>query len=163
MKLTPMATLILGLSAPLFWGIILALSVIVELATFNVVSIWFAIAALVSMVASFLGASIVLQFVLFGLLSVAGFLVFIFLVRPRLERRAITPTNADRIMGREGLVTQTLNSTTGQGQIRVAGQVWSARTEEEGIVREGTPVRITAIRGVKAIVQPLEGSVEPLE
>ena len=157
-----MVSVILGLSAALFWGLVLAIAAVVELVTLNLVSIWFAVAALIAMVAALLDASLTVQFILFGASSIAGFLAFIFLVRPKLGKRVLTPTNADRIMNKEGVVTDTIDSTTGTGLIRVEGQVWSARTEEEGILAKGTPVRVIGLRGVKAIVVALGEASEPL-
>lgn len=158
-----MVTVILGLSAALFWGLVLAIAAVAELATLNLVSIWFAAGALIAMIAALLDAPPMVQFILFGVSSIAGFLVFMFLIRPKLDRRAVTPTNADRIMNKEGVVTDPVDSTKGSGLIRVEGQIWSARTEEEGLLPKGTPVRVTGIRGVKAIVEPIEASSEPME
>ena len=156
MKIVMLATDILGMSAALFWGLVLIVTVILELATLNLVSVWFSIAALVAMIAAFLGASLVLQFVLFILLSVIGFLVFVFVVRPKLDKRAITATNVDRIVGKEGVVVDTICSTTGSGLIKVSGQTWSARLEDEGRLEEGTAIRVKEIRGVKAIVEAID-------
>lgn len=153
----------LGMTSTLFWGLILAIAVIVELSTLNLVSTWFAFAALASMVASLLGASLLLQFILFALFSLLGFLLFALVIRPRLGQRPITPTNADRILDKEGVVVETIHSTTGKGLVKVEGQTWSARLEGDGILREGAFVRVTGIRGVKALVEPLDGEIEPLE
>ncbi|HHX30577.1 MAG TPA: NfeD family protein [Clostridiaceae bacterium] len=163
MYVTAMAAEILGLSAIVFWVLIFAMAVIVELVTYNLVSIWFAVAALAAMIASIFEASLVLQFVLFGLLSIAGFLLFIMVIRPRLGQRVITPTNADRILDKEGVVTEEIHSVLGTGLVKVEGQVWSARIEGDGLVKVGTLVRVVAIRGVRAIVSPVEGAISPLE
>lgn len=163
MYVTAMAAEILGLSAIVFWVLIFAMAVIVELVTYNLVSIWFAVAALAAMIASIFEASLVLQFVLFGLLSIAGFLLFIMVIRPRLGQRVITPTNADRILDKEGVVTEEIHSVLGTGLVKVEGQVWSARIEGDGLIRVGTLVRVVAIKGVRAIVLPVEGAISPLE
>lgn len=163
MYVTAMAAEILGLSAIVFWVLIFAMAVIVELVTYNLVSIWFAVAALAAMIASIFEASLVLQFVLFGLLSIAGFLLFTMVIRPRLGQRVITPTNADRILDKEGVVTEEIHSVLGTGLVKVEGQVWSARIEGDGLVKVGTLVRVVAIRGVRAIVSPVEGAISPLE
>ncbi len=163
MYVTAMAAEILGLSAIVFWVLIFAMAVIVELVTYNLVSIWFAVAALAAMIASIFEASLVLQFVLFGLLSIAGFLLFTMVIRPRLGQRVIAPTNADRILDKEGVVTEEIHSVLGTGLVKVEGQVWSARIEGDGLVKVGTLVRVVAIRGVRAIVSPVEGAISPLE
>ena len=156
MKIVLLATDILGLSAAFFWGLVLIITAVAELATMNLVSIWFSAAALITMVAAFFGASVALQFIIFVLLSVLGFLIFAFLIRPKLARHSITATNADRIVGKEGIVVETICSTTGTGLIKVRGQTWSARLEEEGRLEEGMPIRVKEIKGVKAIVEAID-------
>lgn len=151
---------ILGLPAALFWVLVLVVAAVAELATLNLVSLWFAVAALIALLASLLGASTAVQLILFVIFSLAGFLVFIIWIRPRLGRRVITPTNADRIMGKEGVVTVPLDPTSGAGLIRVQGQIWSALSEQERVIPEGTAVRVVGIRGVKAIVEPVEEGQE---
>lgn len=147
---------ILGLPPALFWGLVLAVAAIAEIATLNLVSIWFVAGALAAMVAAFLGASLPVQLILFGLLSVLGFLAFMFLVKPRLGKRPITPTNADRVLGKEGVVIETIDSMTGRGLVKVEGQTWSARLAAEGKIQEGSLVRVTGIRGVKVVVEALD-------
>ncbi len=152
-----MAYTILGISDLLFWGIVLAIAVIAELATLNLVSIWFIFGAVVSLIASLLGASVVLQFVLFIVLSGLGFLIFFFAIKPRLANRVVRATNADRIIGKEGIVIQTIDSMTGTGQIKVRGQIWSARIEGDGAIEEGERVNVLGISGVKAVVEHVAG------
>ncbi len=40
--------------------------------------------------------------------------------------------------------------------IKVSGQTWSARLEDEGRLEEGTAIRVKEIRGVKAIVEAID-------
>lgn len=148
---------ILGVPDVLFWGIILAIAVITEFATLNLVSIWFIFGAIVSLIAALLGASIALQFILFVVLSGVGFLIFFFAIKPRLAKRVVRATNADRIIGQEGVVIEPIDSIKGTGQIKVQGQVWSARVEGEGTIAEGELVHVLGIAGVKAIVKPVAG------
>ncbi len=154
---------IMGVSDLLFWGIILAIAVVAELATLNLVSLWFIFGAVASLIAALLGASIALQFTIFIVLSGLGFLIFFFMIKPKLLKREVRATNADRIIGKEGIVIETIHSLTGAGQIKVQGQIWSARLEGEGILQEGELVNVVGITGVKAIVEPLQGFVQPLE
>ncbi len=154
-----MAYAILGISDVLFWGVILAIAVIAELATLNLVSLWFIFGALVSLIASLFGASVTLQFTLFVVMSAIGFLVFFFAIKPRLANRVVRATNADRIIGKEGIVIEPVDSLAGTGQIKVQGQIWSARLEGDGRITEGELIRVLGIAGVKAIVEPVAGDM----
>ena len=67
-----------------------------------------------------------------------------------------TPTNADRVIGAEGVVTQAIDNLKAQGQITVNGAPWTARTEEGcPAIPAGSRVRVLRIEGVKVIVSPL--------
>ena len=64
--------MILGLEPWVFWLILMAVLLLIEVLTVNLVSIWFAGGALAAMIASFLGASVLLQPILFHPLFPAG-------------------------------------------------------------------------------------------
>ena len=93
-----------------------------------------------------------------GLVFSAIYAVLIFLVRP-FARRVLRPkgaaTNADRIIGQEALVTQPINNTLSQGEIKVFGQLWTARAADGGEIPAGSLVRVREIVGVKAIVEKI--------
>jgi len=79
-------------------------------------------------------------------------------VRP-LARKYVNParvaTNADRVIGAEGIVTQDIDNLKAQGQITVQGAVWTARTEPDAAaIPSGAKVRVLRIEGVKVIVTP---------
>ena len=147
---------ILGISDWIFWLFIAVLASVIEISTLNLVSIWFIAAAIITVVASLLGASLALQLVIFFSASVIGLLMFIFVVRPRYMKNGgrTVATNADRIIGKVGIVTETIDTEIGRGLIRVDNQIWSARSEdEEDIIEPGAEVLILTIRGVKAVVK----------
>ncbi len=68
------------------------------------------------------------QLAVFLVVSCAAFA----LVRP-LVKRYINPrtqrTNADRLVGQEAIVTETIDNLASTGQASIAGQVWTARGE----------------------------------
>lgn len=64
-------------------------------------------------------------------------------------------TNAYSIIGKKGIVLQDINETHGIGQIKVAGEVWSAKTTDGATIEKGTQVEVVKIDGVKAVVEPI--------
>ncbi|MEG2421468.1 MAG: NfeD family protein [Oscillospiraceae bacterium] len=135
------------------WLALLVVFLVVEAATITVVSIWFAIGAAAAMVTSFFVESLWIQIAVF--VAVSGLMLL--LLRP-LVHKFITPhrtaTNADRLLGMEGTVTQDIAGSQPQGQITVAGAVWTARSETGDPIPLGTAVCILRIEGVTAIVAP---------
>ena len=95
-------------------------------------------------------------------LQVAVFLavsaVALALTRPlskRLLNRRRERTNADRVVGAAGLVTQDVDNVRATGRVSVMGNSWSARSvQPEGRIPAGTRVRVHAIEGVKLLVTP---------
>ena len=80
------------------------------------------------------------------------------LVRPlakKLLRPGYSATNADRVIGTVGVVTQAVNNLAGEGLVNLAGQVWSARSKTEEVIPVGQEVRVLHIQGVKVIVEPV--------
>ena len=75
-------------------------------------------------------------------------------IRPKLEslrKKNIQHTNADRLIGREGVVIVPLNATEGKGQVKVDGQIWSAKADTD--IAEGVKVTVRSIEGVKLVVE----------
>ena len=140
----------------IFWLIIMVVMLIIEAATTALATIWFAAGALVAMIMDLCGAPHNLQIIVMAAVSVVTFLICMIWIRPKLEslRRAkIQRTNADRLIGMEGVVIVPVNPVEGKGQVKVEGQIWSAKSESA--IDEGIKVRIKAIEGVKLIVDPV--------
>ncbi len=135
------------------WIAAFAVFVIVEFMTAALTTIWFAGGSLAALAASFLGAPVWLQVVLFVGVSVA----LLFATRPLAEKYVnsrTVRTNAESLIGMEAVVSAAINNLQQAGQVRVAGQEWTARSEDnEKTIAEGTVVIVEKIEGVKLIVR----------
>ena len=128
---------------------------IVEAATMGLTSIWFAVGAIGALICALCGGPLWLQIVLFLALSAAA-LYFTRSFAKDLFNRGRQPTNSDRIVGMEGVVTEAIDNERAVGQIRVSGQIWTARSISGRTVPISTRVVVRSISGVKAMVDPLE-------
>ena len=85
--------------------------------------------------------------------------LLIFLTKPFVEKFTkkdkVAKTNAYSIIGKKGVVVQDINPTFGVGQVKVTGEVWSAKTTDGGTIEKGTEVEVIKIDGVKAVVEPI--------
>lgn len=136
------------------WVGLLILFLVLEGSTVALVSLWFAVGSLAAIVAALLGASLGVQVGIF--LGVSG--VLLALLRPFLKRYiapSIQKTNADSLVGRECPVTEDIRNLQSQGQVKVNGMVWSARSTDGQSIPKGTVVRIDRIEGVKLLVSPV--------
>ena len=119
-------------------------------------SIWFALGSLGALIVSSLGFGFWPQFITFVVLSA----ISMALLRP-IARKLLKPnysaTNADRVLGTTGLVTEEINNIAGKGLVNLSGgQVWSARSSQtDGVIPAGQEVRVLKIQGVKVIVEPI--------
>ena len=134
------------------WLVICGICLVIEILTTSFIGFWFAVGAIFAMLSSFFTDNLVLQSTIFVFSS--GILTFSTkpLVKKFLNNNEKIETNAYSIIGKKGIVTQEINSTTGTGQIKVESEVWSAKNLSSAIIPKGAEVEITAIEGVKAIV-----------
>lgn len=122
---------------------------------------WFGVGALISMIVSlFCPGNILLQAIVFLVSSV----ILLFLTKPLVDRFTRkdkkTQTNAYSIIGKKALVIQDINNTLGVGQIKIANEVWSAKTADDTVIEKGAEVNIVRIDGVKAVVEPITINAE---
>lgn len=140
------------------WMLVIVLALAAEAFTLNLSAIWFAFGGVGSLIAATLHFSIPAQWIVFILVS--G--VSLVLARPmavKLIGTKRTATNADRILGEQAIVTQAISNASAQGEIKIMGQYWTARSADGSEIPEGAMVRVREIVGVKAIVEPIETTV----
>lgn len=134
------------------WLIILVVLVVIELATMGLTTVWFAGGALVATLAALLHLPIVLQVILF--LVVSGLLLFF--TRPlavKYFNKDRVRTNAESLVGRQAIVISEVDNVQGIGQVNVGGMEWSARSKSDDVTLSvGSVVTVLAIDGVKLIV-----------
>lgn len=134
------------------WLGILVLMVIVELLTTQLVTIWFAVGALVSFFLALFGVEQTwIQILAFLIVSAAALAVTRPLVRKTLKRKT-EPTNADMVIGKTAIVTEKIDNIAGTGLVKVGGTVWSARTADQSVIEEAQEVEVQEIQGVKLMV-----------
>ncbi len=136
-----------------FWLIAAGVFFIVEMATIGFLSFWLGIGALLAMATSFFVDSIIVQSIVF-LLSSTLLIIF---TKPLVNKFIKVPkeikTNAYSIVGKRGIVVSKINNTDGIGQIKIDGEVWSAKSINDEEIEKNTEIEITEIDGVKAVVK----------
>lgn len=133
----------------IFWLVLVIVLTIVELATVNLLSVWFVISGIVAMILSFFIDDVAIVSTVFAVLGI----LLLFTTRPLLKKYLPTQrarTNADRIIGMHGVVTEEIKKNV-VGEVKVDGKKWSAISNTKLPV--GTDVIIEAIDGVKVVVR----------
>lgn len=137
------------------WLIIAGLFFIGEIATVGFLIFWFGIGALIAMVVSLFTSNIIIQTTVFVISST----ILIFATKPFVKKFADvkkTNTNVYSIIGKKALVIKTIDPIHSIGQIKLNGEVWTAESENNEVIEEGSEVEILEIKGVKAIVKPIK-------
>ena len=133
------------------WIAVIVLAVIVEVFTDQLISIWFVPAGIIATIIDFCDVSIVWQVLVFLLVSVAG-IIFAKKYLPKLSTPTDTRTNIDAIIGERCIVTEKIDNFAGCGQVKVKGQIWSARgVGDDDVFEVGDVLHVLAIEGVKLI------------
>ena len=65
----------------------------------------------------------------------------------------VQKTNVDSIPGQKGIVTATIDNLKAEGQVTIQGMEWTARAKNGNTIEKGKVVRVTAVEGVKLIVE----------
>lgn len=142
-------------TAMILWGVVFAAAIIAEIATLQLVSIWFAAGALAAFIAAAIGFSQLSQAIVFTAVSV----LLLCVTRPLLRKmkvKDVIPTNYDAEVGKIGLVTEEINGMKNTGRVRVGGVDWRARTDDESVLPVNTSVRVERISGTTVFVIPAE-------
>ncbi|MCI8640969.1 MAG: NfeD family protein [Clostridia bacterium] len=137
------------------WLIIAGIFLIGEIATVGFLIFWFGIGALVAMIVSFFTDSIIFQTTIFVISST----ILIFATKPFVKKFVDVKkinTNVFSIIGKTALVIKEINPIQSQGQIKINGETWSAESENNEVIPEGSEVEILQIRGVKTIVKAIK-------
>lgn len=137
------------MSASIVWLIILAVMIIIEIATLGLTTIWFGIGAAV---VSGLGYGIWGQLGVFAVLSV----IAMALCRPfavKYLNREKEKTNIDEVVGKTAVVSKQINNEMATGEVTLNGMDWTARSEDGSVIEEGKRVTVVSVQGVKLIVK----------
>lgn len=139
----------------IFWLIVFVVLLIVEIATMGLTTIWFAGGALVSFLAAYIGFGVVVQVVLFLIVSI----LLLVLTRPiavKFFNQERQKTNVESLIGQKAVVKEAIDTIQATGRVEVNGMEWSAKTDAAGIIEANAIVIIKGIQGVKLIVEKEE-------
>jgi membrane protein implicated in regulation of membrane protease activity len=137
----------------IYWLVAMIILILIEIPTVGLTTIWFAIGALVAVIASAVGFGFGVQVVLFIVVSL-GMLIF---TRPwamKYINANRTKTNYEGIIGKVVRITQDVDNISETGCAVVNGQEWTVRANADTTkILSGSLAKVVDIRGVKLIVE----------
>lgn len=128
------------------WVVMAILLAIAEIFTSGFFLICFGFGAAIAAIAGFLGFPPLAQFGAFVVGSAIGLL----LLRPfanRITKTDAQPIGIDRLLGKQGIVQETIDPTLGSGVVRVGHEPWSADSLDGVPIAVGTMVKVESIEG----------------
>ena len=142
------------------WLVLLVGFIIAEAACpIHLISIWFAVGALAAAITAMLGGEIWLQALVFLVVS-GALLAALWPFVKKVLNPHLAKTNVDSVIGTQGYVTEDINNLTANGQVKLGGMYWTARSADDRPIPAGTLVRVDHIEGVKVIVTPVKEKAE---
>ena len=135
----------------IIWLILAVVMAIVEAFTVQLVSIWFAIGAGAACITSLITDNLIIQIVVFVVVSAIALAVTRPLVK-KIRQKKAEPTNSDRYIGKTAVVITAIDNEKTKGMVKVDNEKWTARSATGAPIEEGAAVTVTAIQGVKLMV-----------
>lgn len=144
-----------------YWLIILAVLILIEIITLGLTAIWFAAGALAAFIASLFLENLIIEVIVF-----AGFsLSLLYFIRPMFIKSyhpGKKKSDYEGVIGKSAVVDITIDNLKLSGKVNVEGREWAARSLEGNIIEKGTRVRILGISGTKLVVSTVrsrEGAI----
>lgn len=140
----------------IIWLVVFVLALLLEWGTSELVSIWFAIGAVISLILSLIpGVAWWIELIVFVVVS-AAILIFLRPFLKKLLKNSRVDTNIDEIIGKKGFMTADYTDTE-VGEVKIQGVLWTAiNTEENECLKKGDKVVVVAIQGNKLIVKKIK-------
>ena len=129
----------------LSWIIIFIILLIIEILTVNLITIWFAVGALGAIITSIFTDSILIQTLIFILVSILSLII----TKPLIKKFKLNekePTNLDMVIGKTAIVIKDIKPLE-NGEVKIDGKIWTATSDEN--IKKDSKVEILAIDGVK--------------
>lgn len=133
------------------WVAVIALSLIIEFSTLEMVSLWTAIGGLVALILAACDVTLEVQLIVFFSVSI----VLLLSLRKIALKYLLKNNNkigTDSLIGTKHTLLSSIKEET-PGTIKINGVIWNVTTADEKEIKAGEKVEIVAIKGNKFIVK----------
>lgn len=139
------------------WLIVFVIFAALELISLGMTCIWFAIGALAACVTSLFTGNWIIQTLVFIVVTA----VVLILLRPiavKYINGKAEKTNVESMKGKIGKVISDIDNVNAKGMVKIDGMEWTARSQQNEVVKEGTLVEVVSVEGVKVIVKEVNSN-----
>ena len=139
------------------WLGIVAVTLILEIVTLDLVSIWFSIGGVIPLILSAIGEiPIEIQIVVFVVIS-AVLIIFVRKIAQKFlfKGNENITTNVDALIGKKCRLLEDIDLEK-NGSLKVNDIVWTAKSKDDKVIKKGQLVEIVGVEGNKMIVQEIK-------
>jgi len=144
---------------PYWWLAIAGVMAVIEAVSLGFITIWFVVGALCAFVASFFGANMTVQIVVFLVVSLAC----LALLRPlALKHRAIGKSHESTPVGLNAIVVERIDEDALTGRVETPDHMtWAALSANGQPIEVGEQVRVVDQRSIKLVVERADEPTNP--
>ena len=138
------------------WIAIFVGTLVIEINTADITTIWFCLSALVCFILSLFNVNYIIQIVVFCVSSISLLLI----TRPltkNIMNKTLIRTNADRVFDTIATVTKTITNEE-IGEVKIENELWRAVSFEDDYIESGEKVIVHSFNGNKVVVSKVNKS-----
>lgn len=140
------------MEAWVIWIVLAVAFAVGEILTISLFLAPFSVGGFGAAAAAAIGAGLVAQVAVFAVLTVAVFWLLRPIAKRHLRQTSETKTGTAALVGRTAIVTAALEGPELSGQVRLDGEIWTARGAGLEAVPVGTTVTVLEIQGATVVV-----------
>lgn len=137
-----------------YWLILALFFMVLEAFTVGFLVFWFGVGALLALFTSLITDNMIIQSTVFIVSSTLLLFATKPLVAKITKNDKEVKTNVYSVINKKGKVIVDIDPDDSTGQVKIAGDVWSAKSANNKRIPKGTNVIVEKIEGVKVIVKP---------
>ena len=141
-----------GLPLWAVWLILCGIFLLIEIFNISFLLIWPGIGAFLAFITSLLTDSVEIQITVFVISTTLMIIFMKPLVKKIFKNKDNIKTNSDAIVGKKGVVIKEIKPLEQNGQVKVAGELWSAITNDETEIAINEVIKVIKVEGVKLVV-----------
>ncbi|WP_341877524.1 NfeD family protein [Defluviitalea saccharophila] len=138
----------------LVWLLLAIGFAIIEMTNASFFIIWFSAGSIGALVVSLLTSNLIIQFLVFLIISIVLLVLTHKITKKFMLSKPSYKTNVDILKNAQGIVLEEINNAKGTGQVKVQGEIWSARSANDEIIAVDTKIIVFDVKGVKLLVGP---------
>lgn len=145
------------------WLAVIAVTLLIEIVTLDLVSIWFSFGAVIPFILSAIGGIYIEIQISVFIVVPALLIIFVRKYAQRwLFKNMNTKTNVDSLVGKKFRLLESTDFEK-NGSLKVNDVVWTAVSENGEIINQGAVVEVIKVDGNKLIVKEIESNQEKVE